>query len=74
MTDQWATVADAARDVGLRPHVIRTWIKRGTIPVLRDRLIMVSLADVRRAERHLRRTGPRPGRGNRRTIDDRRTP
>ena len=52
MIDQWATVDDAARDVGVRPGTIRVWVTRGKVAVMiHGAHRWVSLADVRRAER-----------------------
>ncbi|MCL2089863.1 MAG: hypothetical protein FWH11_01335 [Micrococcales bacterium] len=61
MADQWATVADAARDTRVRQGTIRVWIHRG---IVERRTIggrtHVHLADVRRAERTMRMSGGRP--------------
>lgn len=63
MTDQWATYADAARDVGVPEATIRVWVHRGRKGTGRriettviGRRLHVHLADVRRAERDSRHT------------------
>lgn len=69
MTDQWATYAEAARLCRLRPDLLRQWASRGRITkrVIGGR-VYVLLAEVRRAEKDLRETGPNGGRGRARVA------
>lgn len=55
VSDQWATYADAARIVRVRPGTIRVWVCRGKVRIdVQGKRVFVHLSDVRHAEREWR--------------------